>query len=67
MTPPRSSRDIIAEFLWRELFGHDVRLVWAKLTADKRRPFESRADALTADLRKNGTLFPEDRLSDGNT
>lgn len=61
MTPPRSSRDIIAEFLWRDLFGHDVRLVWSKLTSDKRRPFESRADALVAELQGGGFEVREGR------
>lgn len=42
-------RDIIAEFLWRDLFGH-TREVWAKLPPEKRRPFEAKADVLMAKL-----------------
>lgn len=51
----------LVDALWRELFGHDVRLVWAKLTADKRRPFESRADALMAELRGGRFEVREER------
>lgn len=47
----RSATDIIAEFLWRELFGHDTRLDWARLSPDKQRPFESRADEMESRAR----------------